>query len=124
MRIGRASCLYGTTPARNTRRIIADMKEANSSAVASADNQGAKTNFDVYLHCCWLVRRIPSLGQRQGTDNACSVCLCSIIRLIVLSRLEDVDLTCKYLIAIPRTSEKRTDGYARELRECWYLDCY
>lgn len=106
------------------RHTTANMKKANSSAVASADDQRAKTNFDVHFYRCWLVSRPLTLTKPRSTDcYACSVCLCSVIRLIVLSRLKDINLTCKLSRCYIKNFWKAMKpNEHRELRECWNLD--
>lgn len=52
------------------RHTTANMKKANSSAVASADDQRAKTNFDVPFYRCWLVSRPPTERSSVVPSNS------------------------------------------------------
>lgn len=64
--------------------------------MAIAHNEGPETYVDIHLLCCRIVsmQRISYTCSKLTPEH--SVCLCNIIRLVVLSRLEYVDLTCDF----------------------------
>lgn len=54
-------------------------------------------DWDIRLR--WIVSILESGKQTALSNITPSVCIISIIRLVVLSRLEDVDVTCKPLFS-------------------------
>lgn len=71
--------------------------------------------IDWYL-CLWRFVSVRELnGDIDLTDIAYSVCIISVIRLIVLSRLEAFDVTCQSR-SLPISI--RLNGSNRELCEC------
>ena len=75
------------------------------------------TCIDWYLRLRWIVSICESEEQITFSNIVASVCIISIIRLIVLSRLEEFDVTCKPLFL--RTSPVQLiRRHVRELRGC------
>ena len=88
-----------------------DSLKADTPTLATADYSLPKGSLDRHFR----VRRIVSQAHNRRcghkscialqvhatqsyvlADDYCSVCIISIIRLVVLSRLADVDVTCTY----------------------------
>lgn len=69
--------------------------------LASSDYSKAKTYTDWYLCLWWFVSLLQCaqcfMSPQPSLTLSFSVCIISIVRLIVLSRLEAYDVTCEFL---------------------------
>ena len=92
--------------------------------MAIADNKIPEDYIDGYLFSSWIVShaRMPRKPRKALLIVTYSVCIVSIIRLVVLSRLDLADVTCK--ISGPRKLAEASLIDRRELRQRWHMDCY
>lgn len=70
--------------------------EANTSALATSHSYTTERSPDQYL-CVRRIVSLRSLELADGLSDCYSVCIISIIRLIVLSRLGKFDVTWNYV---------------------------